>query len=111
MARYLLEASYSPEGLTGLLKEGGTARRAAVAELVESVGGRLEAYYHAFGPDDVYVIVDYPSNVAAASASMTVAASGAATVKTVVLLTPDEIDEATKMTPTYRTPGTVLEMG
>jgi uncharacterized protein with GYD domain len=61
--------------------------------------------YYAFGEDDVLVIAEYPDNVTAAAASLTVAASGAVSVKMVVLLTPEEIDEAAKKSVDYRPPG------
>jgi len=105
MAKYLVQASYTSEGIKGVLKEGGTGRRNAVEKLVESVGGKLEAYYFALGADDLYAIVDYPDLVAAATVSMTVAATGAAQVRTVALLTPEEIDRAAKTRVAYRSPG------
>jgi uncharacterized protein with GYD domain len=105
MPRFLARSSYSVDGLKGLLKEGGTSRRAAVEKLVEGLGGKLEAMYYAFGEDDVLVIAEYPDNVTAAAASLTVAASGAVSVKMVVLLTPEEIDEAAKKSVNYRPPG------
>jgi uncharacterized protein with GYD domain len=106
MARYLLQTSYTAEGVRGLLKEGGTSRRTMVEKLAESMGGSIEAFYFAFGADDVYVITEIPDNVDAAAISFAVTASGAASVKTVVLLTPEEIDEATKKSVDYRPPGT-----
>jgi uncharacterized protein with GYD domain len=105
MPRFLARSSYSVDGLKSLLKEGGTSRRAAVEKLVEGLGGKLEAMYYAFGEDDVLVIAEYPDNVTAAAASLTVAASGAVSVKMVVLLTPEEIDEAAKKSVDYRPPG------
>jgi uncharacterized protein with GYD domain len=105
MAKYLLQASYTEEGLKGLLKDGGSKRRAAAEEALKSVGGRVEAFYFAFGEADVYVIADMPDNVSATAASLTVNASGAVRVKTVVLMTPEEVDQATKKTVTYRAPG------
>lgn len=105
MAKYLLQASYTEEGLKGLLKDGGTKRRAAAEEAVKSVDGRVEAFYFAFGEADVYVIADMPDTVSATAASLTVNASGAVRVKTPVLITPEEVDQATKKTVTYRAPG------
>jgi uncharacterized protein with GYD domain len=105
MARFLWVASYTAEGTKGLLKEGGTSRRDVVEKLVQGLGGKLEAFYYAFGEDDVYVIVDLPSNVDNAAASLTVAATGAVRVETVVLLTAEEIDEAAKRSVEYRPPG------
>jgi uncharacterized protein with GYD domain len=104
MAKYLAQATYTTEGMAGLLKYGGTKRREAVEELAESLGGKLEAFYYAFGDNDVYVIFDLPDNVTGATASMVINASGAARVKMVVLLTPDEIDQVTEKTATYFPP-------
>ncbi|HTS14499.1 MAG TPA: GYD domain-containing protein [Candidatus Sulfotelmatobacter sp.] len=105
MPKYLLMGSYTPEGARGLLKEGGSSRRAATEKLVKSVGGTLDAYYFAFGSDDFILIVDAPGPEAVAAAALTASASGAVTSRTVVLLTPEEIDAAAKLTPTYRAPG------
>ncbi len=105
MAKYLLMASYSSEGAKGIAQSGGSARRAAVAEAVESLGGTLESFYFSFGDTDAYVIVDLPDNTSAAAASLAASASGAAGVKTAVLLTPEEMDQAAQKTVTYRPPG------
>lgn len=105
MAKYLWQASYSIEGAKGLLKEGGTSRRATIEQLVKEIGGTVEGFYFAFGDDDVYVIADIPDNVTAAAMSLTVAAAGAARIKTTVLLTPEEIDDATQKSVAYRPPG------
>jgi uncharacterized protein with GYD domain len=106
VARYMFQASYSPEGIKGVLKEGGTGRRTAVEAALKSLGGKLEALYYAFGDTDVFVIVDGIDNTTAAAFSMGVAATGTLTaVKTTVLMTPEEIDQAAKKTMTYRPPG------
>lgn len=98
-------AARATSNLTIRPAEGGSGRRDAVAKLVSSVGGKLEAFYFAFGSDDFYVIVDAPSNEAAAAVAMTVAAAGAASPRTTVLLSPEEVDAATKLSPSYRAPG------
>ena len=105
MPKYLLQASYTAEGLRGLLKEGATKRKAAAEQLIDSLGGKLEVFYPAFGDTDVFLIVDAPDNESAAAASMAVGASGMVQVKTTVLLTPEEIDRATKKSVSYRPPG------
>jgi uncharacterized protein with GYD domain len=105
MARYLWHASYTVDGIKGVMKEGGTSRRDLVEKLVEDLGGRLEAFYFAFGDDDVYVIAELPDNETAAAVSLTVGAAGAARIKTTVLLTPEEIDQATQKSVAYRPPG------
>jgi uncharacterized protein with GYD domain len=105
MPKYLCHANYVGDGVKGLLKEGGTSRYAAVEEMLKSLGGTLETFYYAFGETDAYVIVEVPDNVTAAALALAVNASGAATVKTTVLMTPEEVDQATKKTPSYRPPG------
>ena len=105
MAKYLVEATYKSDGLKGLLAEGGTKRREAAAKAIKSAGGKVEAFYFAFGQSDAIVIVDLPDNVSAAAVSLAINASGAVTTKTTVLLTPGEIDEAAKKSVSYRAPG------
>jgi uncharacterized protein with GYD domain len=105
MAKYLWEVSYTHEGMKGVLKEGGTSRRTMVEKLAANMGGTLESFYFAFGENDVYLIADFPDKTDVAAVSMTVGASGAASVKTVALLTPEEIDQAAQKTVEYRAPG------
>ena len=105
MSKYLIQANYVDDGVKGLIKEGGSNRRAAVEKLFESVGGKVEAFYYAFGETDLFVIAEIPDNVTAASLSLTVNASGAATAKVTVLLTSEEVDKAAKKSPSYRPPG------
>jgi uncharacterized protein with GYD domain len=105
MPRYLWQISYSTTGAKGLLGEGGSARRDAITAMVESVGGHVEVCYFAFGTTDLYVIGEVPDEVAAASLSLRTAVAGAARSQTVVLLTPEQLDEATRREVTYRPPG------
>jgi uncharacterized protein with GYD domain len=105
MPKYLFVGSYTAEGARGVLKEGGTARRAATEQLVTSLGGTVEAYYFGFGSDDFYLIADLPGNAAAAAGALSSGASGAINTRTIVLLTPEEVDAATKLSPSYRPPG------
>ena len=105
MPKYLIQATYMAEGTKGLLAEGGTKRRDAAAKAIKAAGGKLEAFYFAFGKSDAIVLVDLPDNVSAAAASLTISASGVVTTRTTVLLTPGEIDEAAKKSVPYRGPG------
>jgi len=105
MAKYLVTGSYTLTGIKGVVAEGGSGRREAVEKLAASLGGSLESFYFAFGGDDFHVIVDLPSNEAAAAVAMTIAAAGTVSARTVVLLTPEEVDAATKLSPSYRAPG------
>ena len=105
MPKYLFEASYTPEGTKGILKEGASGRRAAVEKAIAGLGGKLEAFYFAFGSSDAYVIADLPDNATAAAMALAVGQSGLASTKTVVLLTIEEADAAAKKTVAYRGPG------
>ena len=105
MAKFLVKASYSVEGAKGVQSAGGTSRRDAVARAAEGLGGSLESFYFAFGDTDAYVLLDLPDNQSAAAVSIAVNSSGAATTEVVVLLTPEEIDSAAKLSVDYRPPG------
>ncbi|NMG77290.1 GYD domain-containing protein [Aromatoleum diolicum] len=105
MAKYLFEARYTAEGAKGLVREGGSGRRAAVAAMAEGLGGKLESFYFAFGDIDAYVIVDVPDSITAAAVALAVNQSGGASVKTVVLMTPEDVDKASKKAVDYRPPG------
>ena len=105
MPKYLLHASYTADGIKGLIKDGGTKRTAAAQRLVESLGGKLDTLYFAFGETDVIAIVDMPDNASAAAASLTIGGTGALSGKITVLLPPDEIDKAVKKSGTYTPPG------
>lgn len=105
MAKYLVQFSYTGEGLKGLIKEGGSKRREAIQQLVKSVGGKLEAYYFAFGEYDGIAIVEGEDVVNQIAGLLVINASGAVKTKTTVLLTPEEVDQAVKKIPSYRPPG------
>ena len=105
MPKYLFEAPYSPEGAIGLAKEGGTGRRDAIKKHLEDVGGKLESMYFALGEVDCFVIVDLPDNVSAAALSLAVNESGLIASRTIVLLTPEEMDQAGKKKVHFRAPG------
>ena len=104
MPKFLFEASYTVEGLKGLRRHGGSGRREAVARAVESAGGRLERFYFAFGDHDVFAIAELPDNESAAAVEFAVGESGGASVRTVVLLTAEEVDAAVKRSVDYRPP-------
>jgi uncharacterized protein with GYD domain len=105
VSKYLIEASYTGDGVKGVLKEGGSARRAAVEQLVKAAGGTVESYYFVFGEDDVIVVVDLPDNATMAAVSLAISATGSVTTAVRVLLTPEEIDVAAHKTVNYRAPG------
>jgi len=105
MAKYLIKANYTLTGTKGLMKKGGTARRAAVDQMLAGLGGKVESFYFAFGDTDVFIIADLPDAKSAAAVSLTVNAAGGAQVTTIPLMTPEEMDEACKKSVRYRAPG------
>ena len=105
MPKYLFQGSYTEQGLKGLLKEGGSKRRETVEQLVKGMGGTLEVFYYAFGEDDFFIISDMPDNVDTTAVSLAVNSTGAVKARVTVLITPEEVDQATKKTVNYRPPG------
>jgi uncharacterized protein with GYD domain len=105
MAKYLCQASYTPEGMRGLIKDKASGRKAAVQAAIRAAGGKLESFYYAFGKDDVVLIVDLPDNATAAGFLTTVAASGMVRIRTTPLLTIEEVDKGLESKAKYRAPG------
>jgi uncharacterized protein with GYD domain len=105
MPKFLIRATYNSDGARGLLKEGGTKRRAAVQKIIEAAGGKLEAFYYAYGDDDAFIIADLPDATAGLAISLNVNASGAVRLSTLPLITPEEIDAASKKSIEYKAPG------
>lgn len=106
MAKFLLKVRYTGEGLEGVMRDGGSARRAAADALAKEIGGAVESFHFAFGDDDAFVICDLPDNKAAARLAMTVSASGRVAITTVPLITVDEVDEiAAQRRLAYTPPG------
>lgn len=105
MPKYLIKAAYNAAGTKGLVKDGGSARRKAVTEVVESLGGKVETFYFAYGADDAITIVEVPDQAAALALSLAVNASGAVRASTVPLISVDEMDAAAKKSVAYRPPG------
>ena len=105
MSKYLITGSYTTQGVMGVMAEGGSARVAAVTKLIASLGGSVESFYFGFGGDDFYITVDLPGNTEMAAGALTTVASGAVNLRTIVLLAPEEVDAAVKMSVDYRAPG------
>ncbi|MBM7804446.1 uncharacterized protein with GYD domain [Geodermatophilus bullaregiensis] len=104
MPRYLFIGRYSAQGSKAVLAAGGTARRAAIEKMVSDLGGRVESFDFAFGSDDVYTIVDLPDTRTATAIALAVNGSGAISLRTVVLTTPEEVDAAGQVHPDYQPP-------
>jgi len=105
MKKYLIKASYSPNGFKGLSEDGGSKRKLAVEKMLEGLGGKMESFYFAFGEHDVYVISELPDDISAAAIGLKINSSGLASVSTTVLLSPEDIDQASKKSVNYRAPG------
>ena len=91
--------------MKGLLAEGGSSRIEAAKQALKSVGGTLEAFYFAFGDYDFCIIVDMPGNVSTTAISFVGNVSGTFSIKTIVLLTPEEVDKVVKKSVDFRPPG------
>ena len=105
MPRYMFHGSYTGAGAAGVLKDGGSGRKTAIAALAASVGGSLESLDWAMGPEDFYLICDLPDSKAAAALSLTVGASGAVRLSTAELFSAADVDEIVSRHPSYRAPG------
>ena len=105
MAKYLFQASYTLDGVEGLAREGAASRRSAVKKTIARMGGKLEAFYYAFGDVDAYVIADLPDNASANALSLAINRSGMVHLTTTVLMTPEEVDQALGQQVEYRAPG------
>lgn len=104
MSKFLMQVSFTREGIKGLASEGGSKRRQTVEKLFNAVGGKLETLYFAFGDTDVYGIADFPDNVSAAALSLAANSAGAVKVKATVLITPEEMDQAAQKSQSLRPP-------
>jgi len=105
MPKYLVHAKYTTEGIRGLTSDSASGRRADVQTAVKALGGTVEAFYFAFGDDDVVMILDLPDNTKVAALYLASATSGAVHLRTVPLLTVEEVDQALEIKMHYRPPG------
>ena len=105
MSRFMFVARYASDGAKGIVSAGGTSRRSAIEKMAAGLGGRVESFDFAFGEDDVYTILDLPDHRAAAAMALAVNSSGKVSVRTIVLITPEEVDAAASQTVSYTPPG------
>ena len=105
MARYMFIARYASTGAKGVAKAGGSSRRSAIEKMAAGLGGRLETFDFAFGEDDVYTTVELPDNKTAAAVALAINSTGHTSVRTVVLMTPEDVDAAAAQTVDYVPPG------
>lgn len=105
MPKYLIKANYHADGAAGLAAKGGTARRDAVGKMLAEAGGSIESFYYAWGDVDAYLVVDLPSDEAMVGIALSVNKSGATSISTTPLLTPEQLDAAASAAPGYTPPG------
>ena len=105
MKKYLIKASYNAKGVKGLLEDGGTQRKLVVQKMLAGMGGKLESFYYAFGEHDAYIISELPDDVSAAAVGLRVNSTGLVSISTTVLLSPEDIDAASKKSISYKAPG------
>ena len=105
MPKYLYHGSYTDDGLKGLIKDGGTKRMEVTRNAIESLGGKMEAYYFAFGSNDFFIIAEAPDNINAVTGSLVANASGTVRVSITPLISPEEVDQAVKKTMDWSPPG------
>jgi len=105
MKKYLIQGTYSADGTKGLMQEGGTGRKTAIEKMLAAMNGKVEAFYYAFGEHDVILIVELPDDISAAAIGLRVNAAGLVRISMTVLLSPEDIDLANKMSVSYRAPG------
>ena len=105
MKKYLIKGSYNSNGIKGLIEDGGSQRKLAVEKMLAGMGGKIESFYYAFGEHDVYVVAELPDDVSAAAVGLRINSSGLVSISTTVLLSPEDIDAASKKSVSYRAPG------
>jgi uncharacterized protein with GYD domain len=105
MPKYLIQASYTAEGLKGVMKDKASGRKAAIEKAIASVGGKLESMHYSFGKYDVVLIAEAPDNVSVAALNFGVCATGLARTLTTPLLTIEETDKVVAKAVTYKAPG------
>jgi len=105
MPTYLWQAKYTAEGTRGLIKEGGSARKAAVEQMVKKAGGKLLGFYYALGETDVWGITEFPDEASGLAMSLAINASGMVTIRSTQLIAPEQLDAAAKKSVGYRAPG------
>lgn len=102
----MFKGNYKADGVKGLMKDGGSKRRKAADEAFESVGGKIDCMYYAFGETDLYGICDLPDPASATALSLMINSTGALTINLTPLMTVEDVDAAITKSPSYRPPGT-----
>ncbi|MGK5738574.1 GYD domain-containing protein [Micromonospora sp. URMC 103] len=105
MAKFLLKSTFTPEGVKGLVKDGGSKRAEVATRAIEAAGGRVESLCFGLGEYDTYVVCDLPDHKTAAALAIAIRAAGGVDTRVVPLLTPQEVDEAVRKQMSYQPPG------
>jgi len=105
MKKYLIKACYNANGVKGLIADGGSKRKSEVQKMLAGLGGKLDSFYYAFGDHDAYITCELPDDISAAAVGLRVNSTGLVTISTTVLLSPEDIDAASKKSVSYRAPG------
>ncbi len=106
MPKYLIQASYTSEGVKGLQSAGGSSRRDAVGAALESVGGQSRGLLLRLRRERrLRARETFRTTISAAAVAISVNAAGGAVTRTTVLLTPEEVDAAAQKSVGYRPPG------
>jgi uncharacterized protein with GYD domain len=105
MPKYLFQGTYTADGIKGLEKDKASGRAAALRSALEALGGRLEAFYLAFGEHDSVLLADLPDNASATAFTLTVSKSGLVRTSTTPLVSVEEADKALEKKISFRAPG------
>ena len=97
MSKFMYSGNYTKRGIKGLLKDGGTARKEETVRLVESLGGKIEAFYWCYGSTDFVTIMDFPDHTTVTGMALNIAASGTFTGNLTPLISVEEMDEMVKV--------------
>ena len=105
MAKYLIEATLSADGLKGIEKDTGSGRQTAFTKSVKGLGGKVEFFDFSLGEHDVIAIVDVPDIVTVAALALHISETGLVRTKTTALISAEEMNQAIKKKVEYRAPG------
>jgi uncharacterized protein with GYD domain len=105
MPKYLFQGTYTADGIKGLEKDKATGRKTALSHAVEALGGKLEAFYFAFGEHDWILLADLPDTASATAFSLAVSGSGLLRTTTTPLVTVEEQDKALQKKISFQAPG------
>jgi uncharacterized protein with GYD domain len=103
--KFLIRAKYTSSGVNALLQKGGTVRKEAVSKMITDAGGKLESFYYTLNTDEAYVTCELPDEITAAALALNIDATGKVDIEMILLLTPEQLDEAAHKTVHYKAPG------